>query len=162
MSLKVSHHLIPIPYCALERKPEAYPYNLVGANQGTLKRGVKEGVKFARKAEETSRVGANKSALPFAVALIAADVSPADVISHLPVLCEDYHIPYIYVHSRRELGQAANTKRPTSIIFVTREKPARKQGSKVESDEGKASEPWEKTYESMVKMIKEAGESVTI
>jgi H/ACA ribonucleoprotein complex subunit 2 len=52
-----------------------------------LKRGVKDVVKSIRK-------GAT------GICIIAADVTPADVISHIPILCEDNDIPYIYVRSR--------------------------------------------------------------
>jgi len=38
---------------------------------------------------------------------LAADVTPVDVISHIPVLCEESGIPYIFVRSRMELGVAA-------------------------------------------------------
>ena len=54
----------------------------------------------------------------FRLCVLAADVSPVDVISHIPVLCENKDIPYIYVRSRVELGAAAQTKRPTSVILI--------------------------------------------
>jgi H/ACA ribonucleoprotein complex subunit 2 len=38
---------------------------------------------------------------------LAADVSPIDVISHIPIICENKNIQYIYVRSRLELGVAA-------------------------------------------------------
>jgi H/ACA ribonucleoprotein complex subunit 2 len=53
---------------------------------------------------------------------LAADVSPADVISHIPVLCEDNGIPYIFVRSRMELGVAAETKKPTSVVLMLKTK----------------------------------------
>lgn len=34
------------------------------------------------------------------VCVLAGDISPIDVITHLPVLCEDNDIPYIYVPSK--------------------------------------------------------------
>lgn len=52
------------------------------------------------------------------ICVIAADVSPVDVISHIPVLCEDHEIPYVYVRSRMELGIAAETKKPTSVTLL--------------------------------------------
>ncbi len=54
--------------------------------------------------------------------VIAGDISPIDVISHIPVLCEDGEIPYIYVSSKAELGAAAGTKRPTSVVLVAPKK----------------------------------------
>lgn len=37
---------------------------------------------------------------PCSVCLIAGDISPIDVITPLPVLCEDNDVPYIYVPSK--------------------------------------------------------------
>ena len=71
-----------------------------------VRRGVKEVVKAVRK-------GAT------GLAFIAGDISPIDVISHLPIMFEDAGIPYIYVPSKSELGGASGTKRPTSVILVT-------------------------------------------
>ena len=73
-------------------------------------KGVKRGVKEVGKA---IRKGFN------GIVIFAADVSPPDVISHLPVQCEKNNIAYIYVRSRVELGLAASTKRPTSVVFLT-------------------------------------------
>ena len=51
--------------------------------------------------------------------VIAGDISPVDVISHLPIMCEDAGVPYVYVSSKAELGAAAATKRPTSVVLVS-------------------------------------------
>lgn len=50
--------------------------------------------------------------------LIAGDISPIDVITPLPVMCEDRNVPYIYVPSKEELGHAGLTKRPTSCMLI--------------------------------------------
>jgi H/ACA ribonucleoprotein complex subunit 2 len=50
--------------------------------------------------------------------LIAGNITPIDVVSHLPVLCENNSVPYVYVPSKEELGIAGATKRPTSCILV--------------------------------------------
>ena len=52
------------------------------------------------------------------VCVIAGDISPIDVISHLPVLCEDKSVPYIFVPSKEALGTAGQTKRPTSCVLI--------------------------------------------
>merc|ERR1712176_1621743 len=44
------------------------------------------------------------------VCVIAGDVSPIDVLSHVPVLCEDNEINYVFVPSKEELGAAGLTK----------------------------------------------------
>ena len=54
--------------------------------------------------------------------LTLGDVNPIDVISHIPVYCEEKSIPYCYVHSRRELGAAGGTKRPTSVVLIEKDK----------------------------------------
>jgi H/ACA ribonucleoprotein complex subunit 2 len=74
----------------------------------SVKRGVKEVVKALRKGEK-------------GFCIIAGDISPVDVITHLPVMCEDRSLPYVYVPSKHDLGAAACTKRPTSCILVNPE-----------------------------------------
>ncbi|MHC1585921.1 MAG: 50S ribosomal protein L7Ae [Candidatus Hecatellaceae archaeon] len=39
--------------------------------------------------------------------LIAEDVDPPEVVAHLPLLCEERKVPYIYVPSKEKLGEAA-------------------------------------------------------
>ena len=82
-------------------------YKVVKKSQKSkrLKRGVREVVKGLRKNEK-------------GVVILAGDVSPIDVISHIPVFCEDKGIPYCYVPTRKDLGAAAFTKRPTSVVMV--------------------------------------------
>lgn len=50
--------------------------------------------------------------------VLAADISPMDIISHLPGLSEDHKIPYVFVPSKEELGHASSTKRPTSCVMI--------------------------------------------
>ena len=57
--------------------------SITAAKHKTLRRGVKEVVKSLRKSPT------NASGTPTAVVVLAADISPFDVISHIPVLCEE-------------------------------------------------------------------------
>jgi len=50
--------------------------------------------------------------------VLAGDINPIDIISHLPVLCEEAQIPYVFVASKEELGHASSTKRPTSCVMI--------------------------------------------
>ena len=95
--------------------PQLLTLNPAAKNKA-LKRGVKECVKAIRKSP-AGIPGATDS--PSGIVVLAADISPMDVISHIPVLCEDHSIPYIYVPSRAELGAAGSTKRPTSVVMIT-------------------------------------------
>jgi len=70
-----------------------------------IRRGVKEVVKGLRKGET-------------GFAILAGDIYPIDVVSHLPVLLEENNVPYVYVPSKFDLGAAASTKRPTSCVLV--------------------------------------------
>eukprot|EP01123_Difflugia_compressa_P004292 TRINITY_DN15673_c0_g1_i1.p1 TRINITY_DN15673_c0_g1~~TRINITY_DN15673_c0_g1_i1.p1 ORF type:complete len:135 (-),score=23.65 TRINITY_DN15673_c0_g1_i1:20-424(-) len=70
-----------------------------------IKRGIKEVVKAIRKGSK-------------GLCILAGDISPLDVISHLPVYCEENGIPYIFVPSKEKLGTAALSKRITSCIMV--------------------------------------------
>eukprot|EP00298_Acanthocystis_sp_HF-20_P018914 c22070_g1_i1.p1 GENE.c22070_g1_i1~~c22070_g1_i1.p1 ORF type:complete len:178 (+),score=69.16 c22070_g1_i1:35-535(+) len=69
------------------------------------RRGVKEVVKAIRKSEK-------------GICILAGNISPIDVISHIPVLCEENGIPYIYVPAKEDLGASALTKRPTSCVLI--------------------------------------------
>lgn len=120
------------------------------AKNKTLRRGVKECVKALRKSESSGPPSSDISS-PAAIAIIAADISPMDVISHLPVLCEDHNIPYIYVRSRAQLGEASATKRPTSVVLVC--KSAKKKGEEVDQE-------WADAYAELVKIVVKASKSV--
>ena len=55
---------------------------------------------------------------------IAGDIFPYDVIAHVPILCEEADVPYVYLPSKEELGMAGLTKRPTSVVMVVGKKEA--------------------------------------
>ena len=80
-----------------------------------------------------------------------------DVISHLPVLCEDHGVPYIFVTSTAELGAASSTKRPTSVVMVGKDAPEKKKGEK---DGGK--DDFEEVYKDLMKVVVKAGRDVRI
>ena len=79
------------------------------AKHKTLRRGVKEVTKSLRKGEK-------------GIAVLAGDISPLDVISHVPVYCEEQSVPYVFVPSRFDLGSASLTKRPTSVVLIKQNK----------------------------------------
>ncbi|MCS7110901.1 MAG: 50S ribosomal protein L7Ae [Ignisphaera sp.] len=41
------------------------------------------------------------------IVLIAEDVDPPEVVAHLPLLCEEKKVPYLYVPSKKRLGEAS-------------------------------------------------------
>src|ERR1700753_1558886 len=127
--------------------------SLTAAKNKTIKRGVKEVVKSLRKSPQNEPSSSNISD-PLGVVIIAADISPMDVISHIPVLCEDHNIPYIYVKSRAELGAAGNTKRATSVVMVTKQR-----NGKAEK-EAPLDDDYREAYNDLVKLVRKAGVSV--
>ena len=89
---------------------EAFEKKLLILTKKIIKiKGVKRGVKEVGKSLRKGLKG---------LIIFAADVSPIDVISHLPIQCEDKSIPYIFVRSRVDLGIASDTKRPTSVVML--------------------------------------------
>ncbi|EDK36151.1 conserved hypothetical protein [Meyerozyma guilliermondii ATCC 6260] len=98
-----------------------------------VKRGVKEVVKALRKGEK-------------GLVIIAGDISPPDVISHIPVLCEDSSVPYVFIPSKEDLGSAGATKRPTSCVMVV---PG---GGKTKKNADKTDE-YKESYDEVVKEI---------
>ncbi|RYP58950.1 hypothetical protein DL770_010324 [Monosporascus sp. CRB-9-2] len=126
------------------------------AKHKTLKRGVKEVVKSLRKSPVAGP--GNPSSFP-GVVVLAGDISPADVISHIPVLCEDVNAPYIFVASRAELGAAGSTKRPTSVVMVTEKPQARKDGKKAEGEEEEDGENFAEAYRDLVKLVEKESKS---
>ncbi|KAI4652008.1 hypothetical protein J4E93_002205 [Alternaria ventricosa] len=120
------------------------------AKSKTLRRGVKEVVKALRKSAAS---GAGSSLDdPSAIVVIAADISPMDVIAHIPVLCEDHNVPYIYIKSRAQLGEASATKRPTSVVMIGKDRMGKKAG---EGDE-----EFTEAYGELVKVVGKAAKTV--
>lgn len=114
---------------------------------------MKEVVKSVRKSPAANP--STLSQLPPGIVVLAADISPMDVISHLPVLCEDHNIPYVYLPSRAELGAAGATKRPTSVVMV-----APKCGKKDATEE--EIKEWEEAYKEFHRLAIKLGQGVKV
>lgn len=72
----------------------AYEALRITKDTGKLKRGTNETTK-------TIERGIAK------LVIIAEDVEPPEVVAHLPLLCEERKIPYVYVPSKEQLGAAS-------------------------------------------------------
>jgi large subunit ribosomal protein L7Ae len=51
--------------------------------------------------------------------VMATDVTPEEILAHIPLLCEEKDVPYAYVPSKEELGRAAGLKVPTASVAIT-------------------------------------------
>ncbi|KAF3932111.1 hypothetical protein ABW20_dc0107045 [Dactylellina cionopaga] len=51
--------------------------------------------------------------------VMAADTSPIEILLHLPLLCEDKNVPYVFVPSKIALGRACGVSRAVISASVT-------------------------------------------
>jgi U4/U6 small nuclear ribonucleoprotein SNU13 len=98
--------------------PKAYPLadavltkqilNLVqqASNYKQLKKGANESTKAL-----------NRGLAEFIV--MAADAEPLEIVLHLPLLCEDKNVPYVFVRSKQALGRACGVSRAIIACSVT-------------------------------------------
>jgi H/ACA ribonucleoprotein complex subunit 2 len=93
------------PLASKKSTKKAHKLVKKAASAKIIRRVVKEVIKGIRKNEK-------------GLCILAGDIYPVDVISHLPVLLEEAGIPYLFVPSKQELGAAASTKRPTSVVLI--------------------------------------------
>jgi large subunit ribosomal protein L7Ae len=50
--------------------------------------------------------------------VIAEDVQPPEVVAHLPIICDEKKIPYVFVPSRAQIGPAIGIDVPTAAAAV--------------------------------------------
>ncbi|KAK3842522.1 MAG: 13 kDa ribonucleoprotein-associated protein [Linnemannia gamsii] len=51
--------------------------------------------------------------------IMTADTEPIEILLHLPLLCEDKNVPYVFVPSKTALGRACGVSRPVIAASVT-------------------------------------------
>jgi len=51
--------------------------------------------------------------------VMAADVTPEEILAHMPLLCEEKGVPYGYVPSKQELGVASGLEKATASIAIS-------------------------------------------
>jgi large subunit ribosomal protein L7Ae len=49
---------------------------------------------------------------------IAEDVDPPEIVFHLPIMCEEKNIPYIFVASKNKLGSALGIDVPSASAAI--------------------------------------------
>lgn len=50
---------------------------------------------------------------------MAADAEPLEIILHLPLLCEDKNVPYVFVKNKEALGRACGVSRAVIACSIT-------------------------------------------
>jgi large subunit ribosomal protein L7Ae len=96
-------------YVRFETPKELVEASLEVVRQAGATGKVKKGTNEATKAVER---GLAK------LVVIAEDVDPPEVVAHLPILCEERNIPYVYVPSKKELGQATGIEVPAASVAI--------------------------------------------
>ncbi|KAK4051716.1 snoRNA-binding protein [Microbotryomycetes sp. JL221] len=136
--------LVPIAKPLAVKKTGKHVLKLVKKASKTrhLKRGVKEVVKSIRKGEK-------------GIVVLAADISPVDILTHIPLLAEESNCPYIWVTSKESLGLASSTKRPTSCVMVAKNGMKRKlkEGDKEKEGLKEAEKEFQESYEEVSKEV---------
>jgi large subunit ribosomal protein L7Ae len=74
-------------------------------NTGKVRRGTNE---------TTKAVERGKAQL----VIIAEDVEPEEIVMHLPILCEEKKIPYIYVPGKLELGRSSGIDVSSAAVCI--------------------------------------------
>jgi len=99
---KKSYVKIQIPK---EIADKAYQVLEIARDSGKLRKGTNESTKAVER-------GVAK------LVLLAEDVDPPQVVAHLPILCEERKIAYLYVPSKEELGKATGIDVPTAAVSI--------------------------------------------
>lgn len=84
------------------------PYYVKFETPKDLVNAVYEAVRLAKQSGKV-RKGTNETTKSIErgtsrLTVIAEDVEPPEVVAHLPILCEERNIPYIFVPSKQQLG----------------------------------------------------------
>ncbi|MDD3398852.1 MAG: 50S ribosomal protein L7Ae [Candidatus Methanomethylophilaceae archaeon] len=88
-----------------ELSDKAYSLVEIAKESGKIKKGTNEVTKVVERGNA-------------AIVVMAVDVEPPEILAHMPILCEERNIPYIYVPSKAELGNATGLEKPTASIAV--------------------------------------------
>jgi large subunit ribosomal protein L7Ae len=88
-----------------ELADKAYQLVQIAKDSGKIRKGTNESTKAIERAVAK-------------LVLIAEDVDPPQVVAHLPILCEERKISYLFVPSKLDLGRAAGIDVGCAAISV--------------------------------------------
>ena len=86
----------------------AYEALQIAAKTGTVRKGTNEATKAVERTQAK-------------LVVIAEDVDPPEVIAHLPLLCEERKIPYVFVPSKDKIGSAIGIDVPAAASCIIKE-----------------------------------------
>jgi large subunit ribosomal protein L7Ae len=86
----------------------AYEALQISSKTGIVRKGTNETTKAIERAQAK-------------LVIIAEDVDPPEVVAHLPLLCEERKIPYIFVPSKEKIGNAVGIDVPAASVCIVKE-----------------------------------------
>jgi large subunit ribosomal protein L7Ae len=89
-----------------ELSDKAYSLAEMARDGGKIKKGTNEVTKAVERGEA-------------AIVIMATDVDPPEILAHMPALCEERGVPYVYVPAKAELGNSIGLEKPTASIAIT-------------------------------------------
>jgi large subunit ribosomal protein L7Ae len=89
-----------------ELSDKAYSIAEIARETGKIKKGTNEVTKAVERGDA-------------AIVIMAVDVNPPEILAHLPALCEERNVTYVYVPSKIELGNSIGLEKPTASIAIT-------------------------------------------
>lgn len=88
-----------------ELSDKAYSLAEIVRDGGKIKKGTNEVTKAVERGDA-------------AMVIMATDVDPPEILAHIPALCEERNVAYVYVPSKAELGNAIGLEKPTASIAI--------------------------------------------
>jgi U4/U6 small nuclear ribonucleoprotein SNU13 len=61
--------------------------------------------------------------------VMAGDTNPVEIVLHLPLLCEDKNVPYVFVPSKAALGRAAQVNRNVIALAIIQQEGSSLKGT---------------------------------
>jgi 50S ribosomal protein L7Ae len=84
---------------------KAYSLAEIARNGGKIKKGTNEVTKAIERGDA-------------AIVIMATDVTPPEILAHIPALCDERNVTFAYVPSKAELGNAIGLEKPTASIAI--------------------------------------------
>jgi len=75
----------------------------------------KDGGKIKKGINETTKAVERKTAK---LVVLAKDVTPEEIVIHIPMLCKEMGVPYVFVNTKKELGESVGIPVPTSAVAI--------------------------------------------
>jgi len=83
----------------------AYEALQLATQTGSVRKGTNETTKAIERAQAK-------------LVIIAEDVDPPEVVAHLPLICEERKIPYVFVPNKQKIGSATGIDVPAAAACI--------------------------------------------